>query len=101
MVVWQNGSVSFFFFLQEEWNGQVVLSHGSSNSAGVAILFGAEFKEQNVSMFDVLPGRMQRVDFTLHGLNFSLFSVYAPNIGTERTKTQFSMVQDHCIGWRL
>lgn len=69
---------------QSGWNGQVVLSHGSSNSAGVAILLGADFKEQNVSVFDVLPGRMQRVDVALHGLDFSLFNVYAPNIGTER-----------------
>lgn len=94
-IIMKNGSV---VFLQEthtdlsnqtqwqsEWIGKVVLSHGSSSSAGVAILFGSEFKEQNVSVFDLLPGRMQRVDVTLHGLNFSLFNVYAPNIGTERT----------------
>jgi len=70
---------------QSEWDGQVFLSHGSSNSAGVAILLGVEFKEQSVSVFDVIPGRMQRVDVALNGLNFSLFNVYAPNIGTERT----------------
>lgn len=58
---------------------------GSSNSAGVAILLAVEFKEQNVSVFDLIPGRMQRVDVTLRGLDFSFFNVYAPNIGTERT----------------
>lgn len=70
---------------QSEWNGQTILSHGSSNSAGVAILLAVEFKEQNVSVFDLIPGRMQRVDVTLRGLDFSFFNVYAPNIGTEPT----------------
>lgn len=93
-IVMKNGSVAFLqethtdvnnqVQWQSGWNGQVVLSHGCSNSAGVAFLFGAEFKDQDMSVFDVIPGRMLRVDVTLRGLNFSLFNVYAPNIGTER-----------------
>jgi len=69
---------------QSDWKGQVILSHGSSVSAGVAILFGPEYKEHPVSVFELVPGRMLRVDITVLGLNFSLFNVYAPNIGSDR-----------------
>jgi len=69
---------------QSDWKGQVILSHGSSVSAGVAILFGPEYKEHPVSVFELVPGRMLRVDITVLGLKFSLFNVYAPNIGSDR-----------------
>lgn len=68
-----------------EWKGQAILSHGSSVSAGVAILFGPEYKQQPVSVFELVPGQMLHVDVTVHGFNFSFFNVYAPNIGSERT----------------
>lgn len=64
-----------------EWKGQAILSHGSSVSAGVAILFGPEYKQQPVSVVELVPGQMLHVD----GFNFSFFNVYAPNIGLERT----------------
>ncbi len=35
-----------------EWKGQAILSHGSSVSAGVAILLAPNYKEQPVSIFE-------------------------------------------------
>ena len=68
-----------------EWKGQAVLSHGSSLSAGVAVLLSAEFQGQLVNAVELLPGRMLRVDVDLHGLCFSFFNVYAPNTGSDRS----------------
>ncbi|KAL1258995.1 hypothetical protein QQF64_009572 [Cirrhinus molitorella] len=67
-----------------EWKGQAILSHGSSVSAGVAMLFGSEYKEQTVSVFELVPGRLLRVDITIRGNQFSFVNVYAPNIGADR-----------------
>ncbi len=67
-----------------EWMGQAILSHGSSVSAGVAILLAPDFKEQPVSVFELVSGRLLRVDITICGIQFSFVNVYAPNIGAER-----------------
>lgn len=67
-----------------EWKGQVILSHGTSVSAGVAILLAPNYKEQPCSVFDIVSGRLLRVDVTIHGIDFSFVNVYAPNIGSDR-----------------
>ncbi len=67
-----------------EWKGQAILSHGSSVSAGVAILLPPDYKDQPVSIFEIVSGRLLRVDVVIHGIDFSFVNVYAPNIGSER-----------------
>lgn len=67
---------------RKQWKSY--LSHVPTNSAGVAIIFGAKFKEQIVSVLDILPSRMLKVDVTLYGVNLSFFNIYAPNIRKER-----------------
>ncbi len=66
-----------------EWKGQAILSHGSSVSAGVAILLPPDYKDQPVSIFEIVSGRLLRVDVVTHGIVFSFVNVYAPNIGSE------------------
>jgi len=66
-----------------DWKGNVLLSHGTNLSAGVAILFSPSVSSQP-DMVEVVPGRILRADIALGDVHFSFFNVYAPNIGQER-----------------
>lgn len=69
---------------RDEWKGQVFLSHGSNTTAGVAILVAVELQAVNPSLFEIITGRLMRLDIDIEGLSFSFFNVYAPNIHTDR-----------------
>lgn len=66
-----------------DWKGDVLLSHGTNISAGVAILFSPSVCSQ-ADMVEVMPGRILRADIVLGDTHFSFFNVYAPNVGRER-----------------
>lgn len=66
-----------------DWKGNVLLSHGTNLSAGVAILF-SPFISSQPDMVEVVPGRILRADVALGDAYFSFFNVYAPNSGQER-----------------
>lgn len=63
-----------------DWKGNVLLSHGTNVSAGVAFLFSPRVGGI-LKSFEIIPGRILRVDVTLGDTFFSLFNVYAPNDG--------------------
>lgn len=66
-----------------EWKGRALLSHGSTLSAGVAILLSSRVNSQ-AFVSEIISGWILRVDITLGDSNFSFFNVYAPNTGNER-----------------
>lgn len=67
-----------------EWRGQSFFSHGSNVSAGVAFLISGDLQIQDHKVTEIIPGRMQMLEFKLFELFFSLINVYAPNVGIER-----------------
>ncbi len=75
-----------------DWKGNIIMSHGTNLSAGVAILFSACVCNQPV-MFEIIPGRLLRVDIMVGQMEFSFFNVYAPNVGQER-KIFFKKLSD-------
>ncbi len=55
------------------WEGKYALSHGSSTSAGVAVLFS-----------NILNGRVLFVLAEVERIFLFFIDVYAPNVGSER-----------------
>ena len=64
---------------ESEWGGKILFSHGSSNSAGVAILIknGFAFKEHS-AILDPL-GRYLIVKATIFDKQYVLLNIYALN----------------------
>ena len=69
---------------KREWEGEVVLSHKSTSSGGVGILFSKSFTPVSFVMEEVVEGRLLVVRAVFEQYNFVLINVYAPTIGPER-----------------
>lgn len=67
-----------------EWRGPCVLSHGSSTSAGVAILFKPSLGATILDIEEIEKGRLLKVRAKLGGTVFVFINIYAPNKGRER-----------------
>ena len=72
------------------WLGPAFWSHRSSQSCGVAILFSSRVPFQSLqrvqmSLGPTATGRILRVDFSLRQANYTVVSVYAPCVGSERS----------------
>ncbi|XP_040928666.1 transposon TX1 uncharacterized 149 kDa protein [Betta splendens] len=67
-----------------EWPGQVVLSHGSSTSAGVGILFSQSCPPVSLTVSEIVPGRLLVVRAMFSNSTLVLVNIYAPTIGAER-----------------
>ncbi|KAL6456611.1 hypothetical protein MHYP_G00351550 [Metynnis hypsauchen] len=85
------------FFLQEthsdpvnavdwakEWDGLVILSHNSTVSGGVGVLFSSHFIPHSYTVDDILPGRLLTVRACYENETFVFICVYAPTVGVER-----------------
>jgi len=63
----------------KEWNGNILYSHGKTNSTGVCILFKKDL------VYDVLctkrdrDGRILIIDIVIKGIRYSICNLYAPN----------------------
>ena len=67
---------------QNEWNGDIYLSHGRSNSAGVAILLkpGIMIKEYQ----EILNGKIQMIKINISNTVLAIINIYAPNLDSEQ-----------------
>ena len=61
-----------------EWDGEVVLSHLSNNTAGVALLFSREFLPLSFTVEEVMRGRLLVVRACFDQYNVVFINVYAP-----------------------
>ena len=64
-------------FQSEKWKGKSFLSHGSNVSAGVAVLISSDIQIQDSRAEEIIPGRMQIIEFKLYELFVSLINIYA------------------------
>lgn len=69
------------------------MSHGTRNSAGVAILFSKYININIIKVEELVKGRLLLVQIEWEGLVFILVNVYAPNNGSERI-TFFTKLSD-------
>lgn len=65
-----------------EWEGEVYMSHLSSNSSGVAILLAQNFLPNIIKVQEVVPGRLLHLAVSLDGMPLHFINVYAPSSGT-------------------
>uniref|UniRef100_A0A3B5PPF5 Reverse transcriptase domain-containing protein n=1 Tax=Xiphophorus maculatus TaxID=8083 RepID=A0A3B5PPF5_XIPMA len=69
---------------KKEWDGNIILSHNTSLSAGVAILFSRNFLPVSIEIEDVVSGRLLKVIVKYENIKFILLNVYAPVNSSER-----------------
>ena len=66
-----------------EWTGETFLSHKTSNSCGVGILFSRNFLPQSVETEEVIKGRLLKVRAVSENINMVFITIYAPVVGVE------------------
>lgn len=69
---------------RKEWQGQVHLTHLSSVTGGVAILFAKSFLPISCEIKQMIPGRLLVLQAKFEKFNFVFLNIYAPTNGTER-----------------
>lgn len=63
---------------KREWDGNIVLSHKSTVSAGVAILFSKSFLPISFDLQEIVKGRLIKVVAKYEKSTLVLLNVYAP-----------------------
>ena len=69
---------------RREWAGEVFLSHKSSMSGGVGILFNQNFNPINIDVEEVVAGRILKVRADFGKVKMVFINLYAPTVGSER-----------------
>jgi exonuclease III len=80
-----------------EWDGISVLSHNTSLSGGVAILFAKSFSPHSYQVEEIIKGRLLKVRATFDKFTFVFICVYVPTSAVERMlflKTLCSALQN-------
>ncbi len=62
-----------------EWEGVSVLSHNTSLSGGVAIVFAKPFSPHSLQVEEIFKGRLLKVRATFEHFVFVFICVYIPN----------------------
>ena len=78
---------------QKQWGGKIIFNNGSSDSAGVAILFKNTIDKsitESLNYWEVVKGRAQFAEIVCGSVNLCLINVYCPNSDdTDFVKTVF------------
>ena len=74
---------------RNEWGWNVMYSHGSALSTGVAIFFPRSFTVPIQKMFWDDDGRIIAIQFTLDEEVFAIIGVYAPAVDVQKQKVAF------------
>ncbi len=69
---------------KREWEGQLFLSHKSSVSGGVAILFSKNMTPVSFESVEIEKGRFLKVIVKFEKIVMVFLNIYAPNSGVER-----------------
>ena len=76
------------------WRGEIIFSHLSSNSAGIAILFKPMLHITDLKSKSIFDGRCIHVSFTMYDVTYNILNIYAPTDGKERY-TLFLLIFDY------
>ena len=69
-----------------DWGGEIIFSHGQSNSTGVAILLGPQFTIENFNQIKTdANGRFVAIDLTVNNITYCLANYYGPNTDKQET----------------
>lgn len=84
----------------EEWDGIPILSHNTSLSGGVAILFSRSFMPHSYQVEEIVKGRLLKVRASFDKHTFVFICVYTPTSAVERMlflNTLCSVLQKCCV----
>lgn len=62
---------------RKEWDGEIFLSHKSSNSVGVGILFSRDFTPISCDIDEIIEGRLLKIQAVFENVKITFFNVYA------------------------
>ena len=81
-----------------EWEGEVILSHLSNSSGGVAILFSRDFAPMSFEVEEIMKGRLMVVRAKYELFNMVFINVYASTNGPARIMllNELSRVLSQC-----
>ena len=65
-----------------EWGGEIIFNHGSSDARGVCILFKRNIECKLYMVQRDLEGRILNVEIAVENKKYSLTNVYGPNVDT-------------------
>lgn len=68
----------------QEFDGLSILSHGTSNSAGVAVFFSKSFIPITYQIDEIVKGRLLKVRAQFENHFFVFICIYAPTVATDR-----------------
>lgn len=69
---------------KKEWEGEIILSHKSAVSGGVAVLFQMNFLPISYEVENVVDGHLMIVKAQFEKLKLVFINVYAPTLGVNR-----------------
>lgn len=69
---------------RREWEGEVILSHLSRTSGGVALLFSKDFIPKSYALEEIIKGRLMVVRAKYELFTMVFINAYAPNVGPAR-----------------
>lgn len=69
-----------------EWDGKILLSHGTTASAGVGLLFSRTFNPLSVEAEHVVQGKCLLIRAAFEHFNIVFINIYAPSVGAERKR---------------
>ena len=84
---------------RREFDGQVILSHFNSTSAGVALLFSRDFSPVSYVVEEHVQGRLLVVKAKYERFTIVFINVYAPNSGPGRVQflNELSVILSQCV----
>jgi len=63
-----------------EWGGEIIFSHGQSNSTGVAILLGSQYTTDNITqVYNDMNGRFIAINIIVNNITYCVANYYGPN----------------------
>ena len=72
-----------------EWTGETFLSHKTSNSCGVGIIFSRNFLPQSVETEKVIKGCLLKVRAVCENIKMVFINISAPVVGVEKVSRCF------------
>lgn len=80
-----NSDVSNSVEWVKEFDGLAILSHYTSLSGGVAVLFSKNFTQYSYNVEETIKGRLLKIKAVFENSYFVFVCVYAPTMALERT----------------
>ena len=79
---------------RNEWGGDVIFSHGTSNARGIAIFIKKEISQQVQNIYRDTDGRLIIVDVVENDQKISVVAIYVPN---EDSPGYFSKIEQELM----